>query len=252
MNAHKTLFYVALAALLLAPLIAQAGTIYTSPSQGEYREGDTVYVSVFVNPKGDNIYTTKIDVRFSPSIVRVNSFRLNSDWMPLKQPGYDLIDNSQGRLIKTGGYPGGVSSKVLFGTIGLQLKTQGTVQITIGGDTLLLDESNENVLNGSSGSSFSIIERPVVSVPLGSGVPLQVEGAEEVEEEKIEPTQIIGLVFEEVLSNKDKIVKYSKLLGLAMVGFVLETRPLYYIVLGLVIFAAVKLLVAFLRFLKNR
>src|SRR3989344_3109057 len=101
---------VMIGALALALPTLAATTVSLSPASVSVKSGQIFNVSVTVNPQGINNYAEKIELKYPADILQVNSFTLNSAWMALTQPGYDLIDNTNGVLIKSACYPGGLSS----------------------------------------------------------------------------------------------------------------------------------------------
>ena len=92
------------------PFVASAASFVVTPSSGSYTAGNTITLNIAVNPSGNTIYTAMLDARFSPNTFEIVLFSLNDSMLPLKQSGYDALDNSNGVLTKTGGYTGGVSS----------------------------------------------------------------------------------------------------------------------------------------------
>jgi hypothetical protein len=90
------------------------------------------------------------------------SFTFGSGWLALTQPGYDSIDNTNGVLIKTAGYPGGFSSSANFGTVSFYAKKTGSGTIKIGDSSLAFQASSQSAITGS-GTSFAVTA-PVVPV----------------------------------------------------------------------------------------
>jgi hypothetical protein len=154
-------FSILITGLLFAiPLAASAATFNVSPSSGSYNTGDTVTLNVSVNPAGSTIYTAMLDARFSPANFEVVSFTLNDALLPLKQSGYDALDNTNGILTKTGGYTGGLSSTASFGTVVLKAKNTGSATFTIADSSKLLDGNNADQQSGTQTATFSIVAKP--------------------------------------------------------------------------------------------
>jgi len=155
------LFIIAIIGLL--PVIAAAASFTFSPTSGEYTEGQTYSVSVYVSPQDSTVYTTKAEIIFPADMVEVRSFAFGPNWIPLSQPGYDATDNSGGILIKTGGYTGGLTSPALLGNITFFVKKTGSAKIKIGDGSLLLDGNNANALSASRPeASFVLVKKPVL------------------------------------------------------------------------------------------
>ncbi len=133
------------AAVLGSPVLA-ATTVSLVPARVNAIPGQNFNVIVIANPQGLNNYVAKIDLAYPADLLEVRSFRFGNGWLPLNQPGYDLIDNSRGLMIKTAGFPGGVSTPLIFGTITFRAKKTGGGSIGLGNGSLLLDRNGQNVL----------------------------------------------------------------------------------------------------------
>jgi hypothetical protein len=140
----------------LFPTVGFASTAYFSPSAISVKPGQVVSVTVIVGPQGQSAYTAKIGVSFPANLLSVSSFTQASGWLPLTQPGYDAVDNSNGTLVKTGGMAGGLSSPQAFGTITFVAKAAGTAIISINGSTQILNSSSQNTFAGGGQASISI------------------------------------------------------------------------------------------------
>jgi|SRR3989344_2336478 len=143
------------------PLAANAASFVVSPASGSYTAGNTVTLQVSVNPAGATIYTAMLDARFSPETFEVVSFTLNDVLLPLKQSGYDALNNVTGVLTKTGGFTG-ITSTASFGTIVLRAKTSGSGIFTVADSSKLLDGSNADQQSGAQTTSYSITIAPEV------------------------------------------------------------------------------------------
>jgi len=168
----KILFTISLATLgvivLAMPALA-ATTVSLSPASVNVVSGKSFNVVVAVNPQGASNYTEKIELDYPADLLQVKSFSLGSNWMALSQTGYDLIDNTNGKLIKTAGYPGGISSSATFGTISFYAKKAGSGTIKLGSGSLALDANNQNVLSGAP--SISVAITAPASVPAAPSAP---------------------------------------------------------------------------------
>jgi len=171
-NMRKLLFTISLAALgvivLAMPALA-ATTVSLSPVSVKAVSGKSFNVVIAVNPQGVSNYTEKIELDYPADLLQVKSFSLGSNWMALSQTGYDLVDNANGTLIKTAGYPGGLSSSATFGTISFYAKKAGSGVIKLGTGSLALDANNQNVLSGAP--SVSVAIAAPASVPAAPKTP---------------------------------------------------------------------------------
>jgi len=187
----KTIFTVLFAGLvvlvLITPVLA-ATTVSLSPTSISATAGQNFVLTVKIDPQSVKNYTAKMELTYPTDLLRVNSFTFGTSWMPVSQPGYDSIDNINGILVKTAGYPGGVASQATFGTISFFAKKTGTGIIKLGSNSLALDATNQNLLSsGNVQTSFSIAAAPV-SAPVE-------EGTEEV---TTEPTTEVEVPLTEV------------------------------------------------------
>ena len=135
-----------------------ATTIILSPASVSVTAGQSFNVAVNVDPQAVRNYTVKVALSFPADLLEVDSFTFGaSGWMAWNQPGYDLVDNTNGALIKTAGYPGGFSSAAAFGTVSFKAKAAGTAVIQTGSATLALDGASQNVFSGSSQTNVTIV-----------------------------------------------------------------------------------------------
>src|ERR1700739_4191056 len=115
----RTATTLALGALFLVPSLALAASIQLSPSTVSTTAGRTFTVTVMATPSGAPLYTASADISFDPAVLEVSNFTLAPTWVAVTHNGYDLIDNVNGSLIKTGGYPDGFNVPMALGTITL-------------------------------------------------------------------------------------------------------------------------------------
>lgn len=146
-------------AFLASPVLA-ATDITFSPASIKANQGQNFILSLYVDPAGKPNYTAKVELNFPADLVQFKGFTFGSGWFPLSQPGYDLVDNQKGAVIKTAGYPGGISKLAVFGTATFQAKKSGQGQIKVGPNSMTLDINNGNV-----------IKSPIVPVSLTINAP---------------------------------------------------------------------------------
>ncbi len=134
------------------PASAFAASISLAPTSFSVKPGQTFTVSVTALPVGTKVYTVRANISFDPSVLSVTKFTFTPKWMPLSQPGYYTTDNTKGILVRTGGYPGGITSPTVMGTATFTAKKVGVAQITAGSKSLVLDANGKNTLSGTQGS----------------------------------------------------------------------------------------------------
>jgi len=160
----KKIFTITLAVLgimVLATPVLAATTILLTPASIEITEEENFTLMVAVNPQGIKNYTVKVGLEYPADLLEVKSFTFGSDWMALSQAGYDLVDNTNGVLVKTAGFPGGISEPVTFGIVSFSAKKTGEGIIKIGGDSIVLDGANHNVLSAPLAQTLVTIAAPV-------------------------------------------------------------------------------------------
>ena len=158
-----TIALVTLGALVLVMPTLAATTVSFSPASINIKPGKNFNVSIVVNPQNTNNYAEKVEMKYPADMLQVNSFTMAGTWMALTQPGYDLVDNTNGVLIKSAGYPGGFSSATTFGTVSFYAKKAGSGTITIGNNSLAFEINSQSALSGTP-ASFTITA-PAVIVP---------------------------------------------------------------------------------------
>lgn len=164
----KTIFTVLLGgiiALILTTPVLAATTVSLSPGSINVVEGRNFNLTVKIDPQSVKNYTAKIELAYPADLLRVNSFTFGSSWMGVNQPGYDSIDNVNGVLVKTAGYPGGVSSQVTFGTVSFSAKKVGNGVIKMGNNSLALDATNQNLLSQALVQTSFTITAPSAVTP---------------------------------------------------------------------------------------
>jgi len=149
------------AAISILPLGAFASTLSFSPSNINIIKGRTVDVTVTVDPQGTAAYTSSATVNFPANLISVSSFEFAPGWMPLAQTGYDLTDNPNGIVIKTAGYPGGLSNTAVLGTIHFLAKASGNGVIKTTSNSFVYDINSQNTLTGAPQINLAV-SNPVV------------------------------------------------------------------------------------------
>lgn len=175
---------------ILASSAMAATTISFSPTNINVNSGEDFNLVISLDPQGIKNYTVKAEVDYPSDLLEVKSFNFSQDWMAITQSGYDLIDNTNGRLIKTAGYPGGISAAATFGTITFSAKKAGQGTINLGSDSIALDSGNQNLLAGPLSQSSVEITAPAApsTQPSTPAAPPALKG-EVIEGEATPPTE---------------------------------------------------------------
>lgn len=181
-----TIILSGLGMMVLAMPVFAATSFSLSPVNVNVTKGQNFSVVIAVDPQGVKNYTVKVELEYPADLVEAESFTLGSGWMALSQSGYDLIDNTNGVLVKTAGYPGGLSSAVTFGTVSFLAKKAGDGIIKIASDSIVLNEENQNVLITLLTETFVAVASP----PLPEEEVISLE--EEEKEEVISPEEEVS------------------------------------------------------------
>lgn len=127
-----------------------ASTMSLSPLSIAVKPNQTFNVLISLDPQSGKISTAKVELKYSADLVEATGFSfVGPSWIALAQEGYDLMDNTNGSLIKTAGYPKGASSPLAFGTATFRAKKAGNATISVGDKTLLLGADGKNSLSGA-------------------------------------------------------------------------------------------------------
>lgn len=146
--------------------VAAASTIVLVPATVSVTKGQTIAVTINVDPAGAKIYTVKGVVNYPADILEATSFTFTPGtpmWIPLSQPGYDSM--TAGNVTKTAGFPGGFTTTKALGTITFRAKESGTATISVSPQSVAYDAQSKNTLSGAQGSSVVTITAPVPVEP---------------------------------------------------------------------------------------
>jgi hypothetical protein len=145
------------------PGIALASTITLSPSQVTVHQGDSFTVRVNVSAGASPVYTVKMNASFTPVLLTLATWKFNDTWTVLRQAGYDLFDNAQGILIRTGGYPSGFTGNQSYGSATFVAREAGHATLSLTGDSFVYDDTSTNTYTGANTVSIDILPRATSS-----------------------------------------------------------------------------------------
>lgn len=151
-----------LGTVLFALPASAATTASIAPAKVNVATGQQFNVVVSVDPKGMSNFAEQLQVKYPAELLQVTSFNIGSNWMSLTQPGYDSVDNTNGILIKTAGYAGGITSQTPFGTITFTAKKSGSGSIEIGNGSQAFEKSGQTMITGAGAS---VVIKASVVVP---------------------------------------------------------------------------------------
>jgi len=140
----------AIAFWTFAPLAIKASTISLNPDRISVQVGESFSIAIKINAAGENVYTAKMNMAFTPGILNLSTWSFNDAWLAIRQNGYDSFDNAKGTLLRTGGYPSGFSNAVLFGNAKFKAQKAGQGSISINANTFVYNELNKNTYTGAN------------------------------------------------------------------------------------------------------
>ncbi|MCL4405973.1 MAG: hypothetical protein M1586_00470 [Patescibacteria group bacterium] len=148
---------------------AQAATIKLDPENKTLIEGQSFQVDINIFPGESRVYTVKAVIDYPAEYLRLTSFNFVDQWLPLAQSDYSVIDNVNGRLIKTAGYPGGINSITKLGTAIFVPQKIGGAKVSTAADSAILDNNNRNIFdNIAAQASFKLVAalQPDLQIPV--------------------------------------------------------------------------------------
>jgi hypothetical protein len=153
---HAALF-VALGALFLVPVAADAATLKLTPETGVYQVGGTFTARVVVNTAGKPINAAEATLSYNPKEIQVLGISKASSIFNLWtiEPTFS---NASGKVSFGGGSPSGYTGGA--GTVmslTMKVLAPGTPKVTFGnGSVLAADGQGTNVLSGMTGGTYTV------------------------------------------------------------------------------------------------
>lgn len=168
-NNMKNYIITAIAALFGIVIFATpafaATTASFAPASIQIVSGQQFVVIVSIDTNGTANYVDKIEINYPSTVLEMKSFTFANGWMPITQSGYDSVNTSDGVIVKTAGYPGGVTGKVVFGTAVFVAKKAGTGSIRIGNNSTAFESNTQKVITGPT-APVNVVAAFVAATPL--------------------------------------------------------------------------------------
>jgi hypothetical protein len=119
------------------------------PTKITNTEGEDIEVTIGVSPEKDTRnYTVRFELQYPKDLLQFKSVEYAKGWIEVKdKDNYDKIDEKNGILIKTVGFPGGFKEKQILGTIKFTAKKTGTENIIFKDTSFSLNSRNTDVLS---------------------------------------------------------------------------------------------------------
>ena len=155
MKKNSIVFIIMFILSLGGTLTAFANTIAILSPETVIRGIDVEFdVTITIDTKDVENFTEKVEINFPSDLLEIQSFTFADTWMALPSDEYSLIDNENGTLIKTGGYPGGVTGSVEFGTITFKTLKEGNGFIELGNGGLAFEIDEQTEITGDGITFF--------------------------------------------------------------------------------------------------
>ncbi len=145
----KNILIILVAMLFFVSTPCSAANFLFSSTYIKLEEKGSFRVIFSVDPGDEKGYITKLELSYPTDLFEVISFDFSDNWMPVNTSGYDLIDNNNGRMVKTAGIPGGISKETVFGEAYFRVKKEGSGVISTAGRPMVLNALNKNILSNA-------------------------------------------------------------------------------------------------------
>ncbi|MDO8523205.1 MAG: cohesin domain-containing protein [bacterium] len=221
--------------LVCVPTSVYAASLtFTSPT-GDVRVGGTFMIKVMLDPLAENVFTVKAAIAYPAELLRITSFTFSDTWTPLNQPGFNEINNEKGSIIKTGGYPGGISAPVIFGIITFKGIKEGSATVAITDDSIVFNSESKNILIEKGKKIFSLAEAPPVKIQKEIDIqkPTTKTVSGTVVPDRFESSEV---KIPENIPSPDKAWLYIKLAFLSTIALILQHSFVLYLSIAVLLY----------------
>ena len=149
----------ALISSFLLPVSLQAATL-VGEFPKEVTVGDRVELQVQVQPD-EEIYTVLADLSFPTDILDVVRVEGEKVWIPLTKETYDAVDEANGVVRKTYGYPGGIATSTPVFSIVFQATAEGGGTISFTSKSNVLTADGKDVFTTAPSVPVTVVAKPV-------------------------------------------------------------------------------------------
>jgi len=138
-----TLLIIAFASSFSNTQAEQKANFNIFPTQGEYKVGEKINLTISVNPNGNNYDTIFTNLKFPSDLLELQNFKFGEQYS-VQSPD-NTFDNSTGIMLHSAGIPGGSNANSIFGTASFLVKKNGEATITLNPESEILS-SGEVIL----------------------------------------------------------------------------------------------------------
>jgi len=172
--------YLLLTILFTLPMLASAASFEFAA--GDIAKGETGEVTLYVLPEGESVYSAQAVIAFDEKSLGVANVVVSSSLVELSKTGYDTQVN--GQIIKTAGFPGGITEKTALLTFSVTKLTEGVGVIAVEGTSSIYNGAGANVATGFDTKTFGTFTS-ANTLPAGFTLSEDVSTPEPVVEEEI-------------------------------------------------------------------
>lgn len=102
--------------------------------------------TVYVLPEDETLYTAQMALGYDQNILSVSDIKISEGWMSLEREGYSQVTG--GYVLKTAGFPGGISEKTPLLTFSLVKSGGGVASLVIEETSKIYDAKGNNLFSG--------------------------------------------------------------------------------------------------------
>ncbi len=147
---------------------AQTATLSLSPSTGSYNTGDSFNVEIRLDTGGEIVWSSAFYINFGSQLsVPGGSVDVSSSvFSPNGMIATNSISGNQIRLEAFATNNNVVGSNLLVGVIAFQANTAGTASVAFDASSQVRNNSNVDILDGTSGGSYTISDLSTATLAL--------------------------------------------------------------------------------------
>lgn len=165
--------------LFVLPYIASAASFELDATTTSISVGESTTVTMSVSSDAASVYTAQAILSFDENVLEIENIVFSKGWIPLSQPGHN--EEIVGRIIKTAGFPGGVTSKTAFLTFSVRKVSSGVGVISVESTSKIYNKESVNIADVFDTQVFpATAVAPVASLPPAFAIAEVSSEAEEV------------------------------------------------------------------------
>jgi len=172
--------YLLLTILFTLPMLTSAASFEFVA--GDIAKGETGEVTLYVLPEGESVYSAQAVIAFDGKSLAVDNIAVSSTLVELSKTGYDTQVN--GQIIKTAGFPGGITEKTALLTFSVTKLTDGVGVIAVESASAIYNGAGVNVATSFDTKIFGTFT-PAATLPAGFTLSEDVSTPEPIVEEEV-------------------------------------------------------------------